>query len=316
MTLENSAPCTPIPQHDHATLLTTLLSRDRIYRGIRHFFHSRGYVEVETPLLVPCPGIDPHIDAIPAEGDLYLATSPELHMKRLVGMGMPRIFQITRAFRRGEQGGLHNPEFSILEWYHAGEDYHYLMTEVEDLVRHLVEDLDAQGIRGICLKPPPFPCLAVDWLFEQYAGWTPSVQWDEDRFFLDLVEKVEPRLSAEPAVIIHDFPAPLASLARCKPDAPHLCERFELYMNGLEIANAFSELTDPREQRERFQAAQERRRDMGKEVYPIDRKFLLLLEQGLLPPCCGIALGLDRLAMALVGARGIEEVMAFPASRL
>ncbi|MGA1845106.1 MAG: EF-P lysine aminoacylase EpmA [bacterium] len=316
MTLENSAQRAHNPDPDHATLLATLLSRDRIYQGIRHFFHDRAYAEVETPLLVPCPGIDPHIDAISAEGDLYLATSPELHMKRLVGMGMPRIFQITRAFRRGEQGGLHNPEFSMLEWYHAGKDYIYLMSEVEDLVRHLVDKLDEQGIRGITLNPPPFPRFTVDRLFEQYAGWTPSSQWDEDRFFLDLVEKVEPRLCAEPAVIIQDFPAPLASLARCKPDEPHLCERFELYMNGLEIANAFSELTDPVEQRERFEAAQERRKEMGKEVYPIDQKFLLLLEQGLLPPCCGIALGLDRLAMALLGARGIEDVMAFPAARL
>jgi lysyl-tRNA synthetase class 2 len=237
-------------------------------------------------------------------------------MKRLVGMGMTRIFQFTRAFRKGEQGGLHNPEFSILEWYHTGEDYIYLMLEVEALVRDLVRVLDEQGISGIRLDPPPFPRYAVDRLFERYANWTPSMQWDEDRFFLDFVEKVEPQLCSEPALIIQDFPAPLASLARCKPDAPHLCERFELYMNGLEIANAFSELTDPYEQRRRFEEARERRRVMGKEVYPIDRKFLHLLEQGLLPPCCGIALGLDRLAMALLGERNIENVMAFPTSRL
>jgi lysyl-tRNA synthetase class 2 len=298
------------------TLIKNIVLRHKIYQQIRIFFAQRDYVEVETPVLVPCPGIDPHIDAISAEGKMYLATSPELHMKRLLGMGMKRIFQFTKAFRRGEQGKLHNPEFNILEWYHTDKDYHYLMDEVESLIRDLVQVVSASGKNHLLLDSKPFPRYEVDKLFKTYAGWVPSLNWDEDRFFLDLIEKVEPLIYPIPAVIIYNFPAPLASLARLKSDAPHQSERFELYLKGIEVANAFSELTDPQEQRKRFLLAQGRRREMGKDVYPLDHRFLQAVEQLFLPPCAGIAMGLDRLIMALTGEQRIERVMAFPSSRL
>ncbi|MGA1790049.1 MAG: EF-P lysine aminoacylase EpmA [bacterium] len=297
-------------------LIKNIILRHHLYQQIRCFFINRGYMEVETPILVPCPGIDPHIEAIATEKQMYLATSPELHMKRLLGMGMKRIFQFTKAFRKGEEGGLHNPEFSILEWYHTDEDYLYLMGEVEALIRELVEVLSKQGINYLNLGHDPFPKYTIDNLFDTYAGWIPSENWDEERFFLDFIEKVEPQIGSEPAVIIYDFPAPLASLARLKSDDPLRCERFELYLDGLEVSNAFTELTDPREQKERFFAAQERRRKMGKDAYPLDHKFLQVLEKGLLPPCTGIAMGLDRLIMALTGEHRIEKVMTFSVSRL
>ena len=301
---------------DNQILIKNILLRHHLYQQIRHFFIHRGYLEVETPILVNCPGIDPHIEAISADKEMYLATSPELHMKRLLGMGMKRIFQFTKAFRKGEQGGLHNPEFSILEWYHTDQDYLYLMGEVEALIRELVKVLSKHGIDYLKLDHESFPRYTIDHLFNDYAGWIPSENWDEERFFLDLIEKVEPQIALKPAVIVYDFPAPLASLARLKSNDPLKCERFELYLDGLEVSNAFTELTDSREQRERFLAAQERRRMMGKNVYPLDHKFLQTLEKGLLPPCAGIAMGLDRLIMALTGDHRIEEVMTFSASRL
>ncbi|MGA1841316.1 MAG: EF-P lysine aminoacylase EpmA [bacterium] len=297
-------------------ILKNILIRHNVYRQIRIFFAQRDYVEVETPVLVPCPGVDPHIDAISVEGKMYLATSPELQMKRLLGMGMKRIFQFTKAFRKGEQGELHNPEFNILEWYHTEKDYYYLMDEIETLVRDLVEVVRDSGEDNLKLGSDPFPRYEVDELFEAYAGWVPSLCWDENRFFLDFIEKIEPHICSIPAIIIYNFPAPVASLARLKSDNSYQAERFELYLNGLEIANAFSELTDPQENRKRFQDSQERRREMGKDIHSLDQRFIQALEKESLPPCAGIALGLDRLIMALTGERSIEEVMSFPVSRL
>jgi lysyl-tRNA synthetase class 2 len=298
------------------SLLKNIIFRHQIYQQIRDFFIQRDYVEVETPVLVLSPGIDPHIDAIAVEDQLFLATSPELHMKRLLGMGMKKIFQLTKAFRKNEKGDLHNPEFNILEWYITDQDYGYLMDEVEALIRHLVMVANDQRINHLKLDAATFPRYPVDELFETYAGWIPSLNWDEERFFSDFIEKVKPHICSKPAVIIYDFPASVASLSRLKSNAPYQCERFELYLNGLEIANAFSELTDEQEQRTRFHTAQNRRKEMGKDVYPLDHKFLQILEKGLLPPCAGIALGLDRLIMALIGEHHIEKVMTFPSARL
>lgn len=307
---ERHPPSASLLEKEH--LLHILKLRDSIYKNIRRFFALRDYIEVETPVVVPSPGIDPYIDAMSVEGGMYLATSPELQMKRLLGMGMQKIFQFTRAFRKGEQGKLHNPEFSLLEWYHTGVDYWYLMDEAEALIRDAAQVARDQGLGRLDFAPGPFPRHTVDELFQTHAGWIPSQCWNEERFFLDLVDKIEPIISLASAAILYDFPAPVASLARLKPCAPHLCERFEIYLAGLEVANAFSELTDPHEQRDRFAKAQKRREDMGKDPHPVDVKFLYTLEQGLLPPCAGIAMGLDRLIMAITGERCIDRVMAFP----
>ncbi len=293
-------------------LTQILILRHKIYQSIRNFFINRDYIEVETPIMVTSFGIDTHIDAFCVEDNMYLAPSPELQMKRLLGMGMDRIFQFTRAFRKDEKGKLHNTEFSLLEWYHTNEDYLFLMKETEALIREVVQVAKESNFDHLRLPLGKFPQYSVDELFMIHAGWIPSQNWAEDRFFFDLVDKVEPHLASEPVVIIYDFPAPLASLARLKPNTPHLCERFELYLDGLEVANAFSELTDPIEQKRRFISVMEQRKKMGKRSYPIDQKFLRILEDNLLPPCAGIALGLDRLMMAITGQHNIEMVMAFP----
>jgi len=285
--------------------------RHHLGRAIRGFFDQRGYVEVFTPVLVRCPGIDPHIDAIAAGESFYLATSPELHMKRLLGCGLKKIYQLTHAFRSDEIGKYHNCEFSILEWYETGINYQDLM----ELTENLIQTVDRQMAEYLSRKPLfslPFARISVDEAFEQHAGWCPSREWDEERFFLDLIEQVEPALQDMPAFFLYDFPAPMASLARLKPQDPKLSERFELYLKGVEIVNGFSELTCAREQRERFERDRARRIAMNKEPYPLDQHFLSVLEKGLLPDCAGAALGVDRLLMTLTGAEQISQVMAFP----
>lgn len=289
--------------------------RHQLLRTIRAFFEERGYLEVTTPVLVRCPGIDPYIDAIPAGRNFYLATSPELHMKRLLGYGLERIYQITHAFRADETGKHHNCEFSMLEWYETGINYLALMELTESFIQ------SADHAICVCLErdalfPATFPRISVDDAFWQYAHWRPSREWNEDRFFLDLIEIVEPALKDVPAFFLYDFPAPLASLARLKPEDPNLCERVELYLKGVEIANGFSELTCAREQKERFERDRAKRAAMNKESYPLDHHFLSVLEKGLMPECAGIALGVDRLLMVLTGSADISQVMAFPASRL
>jgi lysyl-tRNA synthetase class 2 len=291
-----------------------LITRHTINKKIRSFFTDAGYVEVETPCRVKCPGIDPYIDAIPAGSGFYLATSPELQMKRLLALGIPRIYQITHAFRSNEHGSLHNSEFTMLEWYRTGTDYWGIMEEIEQLLIHLMgRDSENQDIPLI--NKISFQRMSVDELFREQAGWEPSKAWDEDRYFLDWVNKIDPYIATIPFVFIYDFPAPLSSLSKLKTNNHQVCERVELFIRGLEIANAFSELTDPLEQEARFKKALGKRRMMKKEEYTIDEKFLDALKGGI-PACSGVALGIDRLIMALYGYTEIGMVQAFPEARL
>lgn len=272
------------------------------------FFLERDFIEVETPVRVRSPGIDPYIDALPAGKDRYLATSPELEMKKLLGAGMERIFQRTRAFRDGERGEIHNPEFAILEWYAAGQTYVDLMDDTERLVREAGAVFAEEGIRSPLKEwPRPFPRITVDEAFRRHAGWAPSRSFRADPFFEDLVLKVEPALAAEGAVFLTDYPERVGALARKKKDDPLVCERFELYLGGLEICNGFSELTDPEEQRSRFERDNAQRRRQGREPYPLDEGFLAALEGGI-PSCAGNALGVDRLLLALTGLARLSEV--------
>ncbi|HMO04205.1 MAG TPA: EF-P lysine aminoacylase GenX [Kiritimatiellia bacterium] len=271
--------------------------RSRMLSGIRHFFAQRNFLEVETPVRLPCPALETHIDAEPS-GDWFLRTSPELHMKRLLAAGFERIFQIGPCFRRGERGERHHPEFTMLEWYRTGTDYLGILDDTKAL-------LAAAG-----LPERRWEVIPVSEAFLRWAGWDPSQAYDAARFELDLVDKVEPALPRDRAVVLIDYPAEAAALSRRKPDAPHLAERWELYLDGIEIANAYSELTDPEEQRRRFAEAARARAAMGKPVYAVDEAFLAALEAGL-PPCGGIALGIDRLVMALAGATSLDVVIPF-----
>jgi lysyl-tRNA synthetase class 2 len=291
-----------------------LHTRDCLIRSLRSFFQRRGYIEVETPVRVLSPGIDPYIDALPAGEQFFLATSPELEMKKLLAAGMDRIFQVTRAFRADEEGDLHSPEFSLLEWYSVGENYADLMETTEELVREAGAALEDAGIFSAASGwPSPFPRVTVDEIFRRHAGWEPSRAFETDPFFRDLVEKVEPELAAENAIYLTDYPARAGALARRKPEDPKVCERFELYLEGIEICNGFTELTDPVEQVERFERDNTERRRLGKSTYPIDGKFVSALESGL-PPCAGNALGIDRLLLALTGSRRLSSVTLLASS--
>jgi lysyl-tRNA synthetase class 2 len=294
--------------YGHRPLAERLRLRDLVVRRLRGWFHERGYLEVDTPQRVACPGIDVHLDAIPAGPGRYLATSPELEMKKLLAAGCARIVQVARAFRAGERGERHAPEFTLLEWYAAGEDYRGLMAATEELVAVAAAVLEGEGVATrLGDWPRPFSRLAVDEAFARWSGWRPALAFDETRFFEDFVARVEPRLADLGAVFLADWPAPAGALARRKAGAPAVCERVELFLDGVEVCNGFSELTDPREQEERFARDNAERSRRGKEAYPVDRAFLDALASGI-PPCAGNALGVDRLLMALTGSRGLADV--------
>jgi lysyl-tRNA synthetase class 2 len=289
-----------------------LALRSRALCALRAFFLQRDYLEVETPVRVRRPALEDHIDAEPA-GDAYLRTSPELHMKRLLAAGAERLFQVGPCFRRGERGARHRPEYTMLEWYRAGADYRAVLEETRDLLRAVAaaatgsERLPWRG--GILDLGATWHILTVREAFQRHAGWDPLTAYDADRFDMDLVTRVEPALPLDRPVVLTDYPPEAAALARCRPDTPPVAERWELYAGGLELANAYSELTDAREQRRRFEACARRRRAAGRAAYPLDEDFLSALEH--LPPCGGVALGFDRLVMLLTDAATIDAVCPF-----
>jgi len=296
-------------------LAQRLETRAVVVRELRRFFEAEGFLEVETPIRLPAPAPEEHVDPEPS-GDRFLAASPELQMKRLVASGAyPRIFQISRCFRRGERGALHLPEFTMLEWYRSGAGIDALMADCEALVSRAAAAAGAcpeASARGLAIDlAPPWERLEVADAFARFAGWRPGAAPDPERFTRDLVDRVEPSLPRTRPVFLVGYPASMASLARLDPANPERAERFELYASGLELANGFAELTDAAEQRARFEREAGERRRRGAACPPLDERFLSALELGM-PPCAGIALGVDRLAMLLTGATSIDEVVAFP----
>jgi elongation factor P--(R)-beta-lysine ligase len=298
-------------------------------RAVRAFFEAWRFLEVDTPSIVPSPGLDVHLDAFEVRevagpsfrGAGYLVTSPEYQMKRLLAGGVPRCFQLARCYRRGEVGARHNPEFLMLEWYRAFAGVDEVIADTEALVRHVAlaltgrAELAVDGARVDLAGP--FERLPVAAAFERYAGVAGDraialATDDEDTFFRLLVDRVEPALAREPRpVFLVDYPTPFASLARARPDDPRVAERFELYAAGVELCNGFGELTDPVEQRARLERDQAERARRGKPVYPIDERFLAALEEGM-PPSAGNALGVDRLLALCLGTDRIAGVLPFP----
>ena len=290
-----------------------LVFRARVVAAMRSFFDSRGYVEVETPVRIPAPALELHIDAEPS-GERYLRTSPELDMKCLLGQGMQRVYQIGPCFRHGERGRLHQPEFTMVEWYALGLDYRGLLAETRELVESIVARLESwcpgcTTVSGIDWHKP-WDLLTVAEVYRRHAGWDPCCRYDADRFDLDMVSRIEPALPRDRGVVLMDYPVEAAALARCRAGDPPVAERWELYLGGIEIANAYGELTDAVEQRRRFAETAEARRAAGRPVYPTDERFLAMLDAGL-PACSGIALGLDRLVMVLAGTDSVQSVRAF-----
>ena len=281
--------------------MEALKRRAELMRSLRGFFDALGYLEVDTPTLVPSPGVEPHLLTfeVPAAGR-HLNTSPEYHMKRLLARGSGPIWQVAKVFRAEEHGERHNPEFSMLEWYVPGFDRDALLAQTCDLFAAV----------GVVDDPATVEVMTVAEAMRRHAG----VELDDltgperlDRWSWLMATEVEPRLAGLVALV--DYPADMASLARLDPDDPSVARRFELYVDGVELANGFEELTDPVEQRARMEAEAEQRRIMGRPALPLDERFLEALED--VPPCAGVAVGVDRLAMIAAGVDDVRSVMAF-----
>ena len=346
---------------------------------MRDFFIKRGFLEVSTPSLVPIPSLEPYLTPLDTtfmneRGRIFsgsLITSPEYSLKKLLAQGYgPKIFEICKVWRGGESfGGLHNPEFTMLEWYHVGVDYKTIMEETEQLICSLAPNpsFNYQG-KQIDLSLP-WPRLSMREAWQKHAGVDLNDFLERDRmawlvknkgyqagandsfddlFFKIFLNEIEPKLTSPTEVIpseaprrslsrakskgsgqaprsrgissgigrplfLYDYPQQMAALSRLSQADPRYAERFELYLAGIELVNAFSELIDPVEQLERLKADQELRQKLGKKVYPIDSAFIKALETGL-PECGGIALGVDRLVMILTDSTDINEVIAFGAA--
>ena len=291
--------------------------RAAVIRAVRAFFEEAGYLEVDTPLRLPSLAPEPHI-AAQESGPWFLQTSPELCMKRLLARGYPKIFQLCHCFRKEERGKKHLPEFAMLEWYRAECDCHDLMAETEELIRSVAkmvgmgESLFYRGQR-IDLTAP-WERLTVAAAFARYAPMSAEEALRQGTFDEVLVERIEPHLGQGRPTFLYEYPAALGSLARLKPGDSTVAERFELYMAGIEVANGFSELTDPAEQRRRFVADQAAIRAQGRDPGPMPEKFLDELTA--MPEAAGIALGLDRLVMLIADAATIDQVVAFPPEHL
>ena len=295
----------------------TLVARAAIINEIRKYFVEGGYLEVETPLLIPAPAPESHIDAMPID-NRFLQTSPEICMKRMLAAGFTRIFQLCHCWRSDERGGLHLPEFTMLEWYRSDADYMTLMEDCESLVQKVARATglgDRIVFKGRSIElHSPWERISVSGAFRRYASLSMEQAMARDVFDEVMVGEIEPRLGLDKPVFIYDYPAERGALARLKEKDQSLAERFELYIGGLELANAFSELTDHMEQRARFLEEQESRRSKGKIVYPMPEKFLSELPA--MPPSAGIALGIDRLVMVLLDKSSIDEVVAFTPEEL
>jgi elongation factor P--(R)-beta-lysine ligase len=294
-----------------------LFTRARAIQSIREFFISRGYLEVETPVIIPAPAPEANIDAIEASGK-FLQTSPELCMKRLLAMGYSKIFQICKCFRNSERGYLHLPEFTMLEWYCSNEDYLFLMDECQDMIKHVARTLGTGDILNYQGKQigisGTWERITVRDAFNRYIGTTPEIAIEAGNFDEVMVTEIEPALNKGRPVYLYEYPSSQAALSRTKKGNSGIAERFELYMGGLELANAFSELTDVKEQKKRFLKELSNRERNGKTVYPFPERFINDLEY--MPPSAGIAFGVDRLIMLLTDSPSIDEVVAFTPERL
>ncbi|MEX0718043.1 MAG: EF-P lysine aminoacylase EpmA [Planctomycetaceae bacterium] len=348
--------------------LAALRMRAELLHAVREFFRSRAYLEVETPVMsrdvVVDAWLEPYststrwladerstCDAHASDVDgteLFLQTSPEFAMKRLLAAGAEAIFQVSRVMRQGELGRLHNPEFTMLEWYRVGDTHHEQMAFTEELVRHVFDraatlhrdksatDLSRTPPR---LPPDPFTRMTYDKAFERYAGTrvlslsvpelaalastlrieAPAslapIEEERDAWLnLLLAGAVDPHLGKQRPTFLHDYPASQAALAKIRPDDPPVAERFELYIAGIELCNGYHELTDAAKLRRRIVRQAALRAKEGRRALPAESRLLAAMEAGL-PACCGVALGFDRLAMLALGADSLAEVLAFPFER-
>ncbi len=314
-----------------------LEQRAQIIKEIRAFFWSRGFVEVETPNLLKLPGQEPYLSPMSLaihnergeEYKAYLHTSPEYTLKKMLAAGFGDIFSLCKTYRDFESfGGNHNPEFTILEWYRVNVDFFAIMDDVELLLQHLHPLIPNSPLKDLRMER----VLMKD-LWQEYTGVNLddylekekmaalcrakgyNIEEDEayeNLFYRIFLNEIEPKLAERGIVIVHHYPAQMAALARLSKEDPRYAERFEVYINGIELANAFFELTDPVEQRKRLEEERELRKKLGKDAYDIDEEFVEAV--GKMPECAGIALGVDRLVQVLTGCKNIDDVLVLPAS--
>lgn len=335
---------------EHPELLEKYLYREKVIDGLREFFKTRDFHEVETPLLVKSPGTEPYLEVFEteikfAEGDAeraFLLTSPEYAMKKLLVAGLKNIFQICKSFRNGEgRSSKHNHEFTILEYYRAGVDYTKLMTDLEEMVEFLSSEIRGQRSELIYQGQSidltaPWPRVTVAEAFQKWVGISADQLLNRDELVKTAQEKgyqvddsttweqaynqlflneIEPHFPADRPIFIYEYPISQAALSRPKKDDPRFAERFELYIAGIEIGNAFSELTDATEQERRFKLELEERKQLNKTPFDLDEDFINALKTGM-PESAGIAIGVDRLIMLLADVESIQETMWFPVSEI
>lgn len=295
-------------------LQPALEMRARMMAAIRRHLGSRGFLAVETPVRLPAPALEDYIDAEPS-GSQWLRTSPELHMKRLLGAGYPQIYQIGPCFRAGERGHRHLPEFTMLEWYRLNASWRDILQDTQELLPQVLLDCLQQTscqFRGHCVDfTPPWDEISVEQAFRKYASADLDQCLQDGTFEQVLVEQIEPHLGFTKPLVLSQYPLACSGLSQAIPGCPDRVERWELYVCGLELGNACSELLDCQEQERRFAACAELRRQQNRPVYPLDQTFLETLRLGL-PPAAGIAIGLDRLAMILNHVDDIAAVVPFP----
>jgi len=289
-----------------------LIKRALIIQAIRNFFLENNYLEVDTPIRIPAPAPEAHIDSFMSEG-WFLQSSPELAMKRLVAMGHKRIFQICKCFRKDERGTRHLTELTMLEWYTASHTYKDLMEQCTLLIRHVAKETGLKDNLTYMGKTidlaSPWQSLTVEEAFNRYTDTTLERAVAENNFDEQMAFEIEPELGRKVPTFIMDYPASMAALSKLKPGNLQFAERFELYIAGMELANGFSELTDPVEQRRRFEAETIIRTRYGKPATPMPEPFLRDLAS--MPEAAGIALGVDRLIMLFTDTDSIDDVVAF-----
>lgn len=313
--------------------------RWEILRLVREFFWSQNFVEVETPLILRLPGQEPYLSPMRLslhneKGEVYegfLHTSPEYTMKKMLASGYEKIFSVCKVFRDYESfGGTHNPEFTMIEWYRAQENFYTLMDDVENLFTFIFDKLKKDSLGSL-----QFERFHMRDVWREYIGVNLDEYLEkekmfalclergfhpvedeayEDLFYRIFLNEIEPKLATRGGVILHHYPKQMAALSRISEKDPLYAERFEVYINGLELANAFGELTDSEEQRKRLEEERELRQKLGKDVYDIDEEFAQAV--GHMPPSAGIALGVDRLVQHFTACQNIDSVIALPASKL
>jgi lysyl-tRNA synthetase class 2 len=317
------------------------MARSQLYQLVREELGQRAYFEVETPCLLSAPGLEPHLTAFEASfrpempgldrRKVYLQTSPEYAMKRLLAEGFGHVFQICKAFRNGEAAARHNPEFAMLEFYRSPGTAEDIRADLEALIQlaarelgpavrvDLTQTFDRLTVREAFLRIDLDLAKLRDGPSLLAAATAKGHRFDracrsfEDVFFQIFLNAIEPTLGVTRPTYLTEYPASMAALARLLPGDPPVADRFELYAGGMELANGFGELNDEPEQRRRLLAEQAQRRTAGRPVYPLDERFLAAV--GKMPPSGGVAVGLDRLLMLLLGIERIEDVLLFPAMR-